>query len=136
MKLLEQIVETDNKKRYAFNDDKTLIRASQGHSICVDLNYKSQIPPDVLYHGTGEKNIQKILNSGIKKMNRQYVHLSIDVETALKVGQRHGKPINFRIKAKEMYEKGFLFYISDNGVWLSEFVPNEFVEELLKLKKK
>lgn len=128
MQLLEYVVENNNKKRYAFNDDKTLIRASQGHSIEVDLEYEPQIPPDVLYHGTGEKNVQSILKFGIKKMKRHHVHLSSDVETAVKVGKRHGNPVVFVVHSKEMHNEGFVFYISENGVWLTEFVPKEFVE--------
>lgn len=128
MQILEEVVEKNNKKRFKFSEDKTKIRANQGHSIEIELNYKPKTPPDILFHGTASKNVGIILSKGLKKMNRHHVHLSLDIETATNVGQRHGKPIIFVVKSKEMSEKGFEFFVSDNGVWLTESVPVEFLE--------
>jgi putative RNA 2'-phosphotransferase len=105
-----------------------MIRASQGHSIEVDLDYAPSIPPDKLYHGTVKESAAIILEKGIAKMQRHHVHLSKDVETATQVGSRRGKPIILTINAKAMHEKGFLFYMSDHGVWLTDHVPPEFIE--------
>lgn len=126
--ILEDIVETDNKNRYSFNEDKTKIRANQGHSINVDVGLKMAIPPEILYHGTAEKSLDYILLDGIKKMNRLYVHLSDNLETAKKVGSRHGKPVVLIIDAKRMVEDGYNFYLSDNKVWLTDFVPKKYIK--------
>jgi putative RNA 2'-phosphotransferase len=126
--ILEHIVNTNAKKRFSFNEDLTLIRASQGHSIEVELNYTAQIPPTILFHGTAEKNIILIREKGLLKMSRHHVHLSADKETAHKVGQRHGKPVVLSIQSLTMYESGHLFYVSDNGVWLTDHVPASFIE--------
>ena len=124
---LEIIVATNEKKRFAFNVDKTKIRASQGHSIEIDLSLEPIIPPTVLYHGTAEKFLESILENGIKKMNRQHVHLSADIETAIKVGSRHGKVVVLNILTKEMHEDGINFYKSENGVWLTDFIDNKYI---------
>lgn len=124
---LYEIVATDNKKRYVFNEDETKIRASQGHSINIDLELKPITPPDTLYHGTAKRFWISIDKSGLSKMNRQYVHLSQDKETAHKVGIRHGDPIILTIDSKRMYESGYAFYLSENKVWLTEKVPREFI---------
>lgn len=126
--ILNHVVETNSKKRFAFNEARDKIRASQGHSIDIDLGYTNQKPPQVLYHGTGEKSVQSILTTGLVKQSRQHVHLSTDIETAIKVGQRHGKPFVFKVLAEQMYEESFQFYISDNGVWLTDNVPSRFLE--------
>lgn len=126
--ILEDIVKTDNKNRYSFNEDKTKIRANQGHSINVDVGLKMAIPPEILYHGTAEKSLDYILLDGIKKMNRLYVHLSDNLETAKKVGSRHGKPVVLIIDAKKMVEDGYNFYLSDNKVWLTDFVPKKYIK--------
>ncbi|MBB6371255.1 RNA 2'-phosphotransferase [Chryseobacterium shigense] len=126
---LEEVVETNNKKRFAFNDDKTKIRASQGHSIDVDLALKAIQPPDFLYHGTAESNISSILEKGIEKRARQHVHLSADKETATKVGMRHGRPFILTIRTKEMHEDGIPFYLSANGVWLADFVDAKYISK-------
>lgn len=120
---LHYLVDTNSKKRFAFNDDGTKIRASQGHSIAVALGYERKSPPPVLYHGTAEKNIASILKDGLKKNNRQYVHLSADTETAIQVGQRHGRPVLLNVMALEMSGDGFDFFLSANGVWLTDHVP-------------
>ena len=119
---LNEIVETNDKKRFVFNEDKTRIRANQGHSIGIDLNLKPQQPPELLYHGTAQANVDSILKNGIEKRSRQHVHLSLDIETATKVGMRHGKPIILTISTGKMFEDGILFYLSENNVWLTDFV--------------
>ena len=126
---LDEVVETNNKKRFAFNEDKTKIRASQGHSINIDLALEALQPPDFLYHGTAEANISSILEKGIEKRSRQHVHLSTDKETATKVGMRHGKPIILTIRTGKMYEDGIGFYLSANGVWLTEFVDPKYISK-------
>ena len=120
---MEEIVWTDEKQRYSFNDDKTLIRANQGHSIPVDVELPEMTPPDVLWHGTGECFLSSIQEQGILRMGRLYVHLSLDEATAEQVGRRHGKPVLLRVDAGRMYEDGYVFYYSVNGVWLTEKVP-------------
>lgn len=124
---LKYIVDNNDKKRFAFNNDFTKIRASQGHSVEVDLQYKPVEPPEFLYHGTATKNLDLILREGLLKRSRQYVHLSSDKETAEKVGTRHGKPVILKIKTREMHNIGIPFYISDNKVWLVDSVPPEFI---------
>lgn len=130
MAILEEIVATDSKGRYAFNEDKTLIRANQGHSVHVDVELAEKAPPEVLYHGTGEKSVASIEAQGLLPMSRLYVHLSLDVATATKVGQRHGKPVVFRVDAQAMAARGHRFYVSRNGVWLTKHVPAEFLQRL------
>ncbi len=127
MTKLEEIVRTDNKQRYSFNEDKTLIRANQGHSIAVDVELKKCEPPEILYHGTAEKFVDSIMREGLKPKSRLYVHLSLDIETAVKVGSRHGKPFVFAVKSGEMHKNGFEFFLSENGVWLTKSVPTEFI---------
>ena len=124
---LNSIVENNNKKRFSFNEDRTKIRASQGHSIDVDLDYCPKMPPDVLYHGTATKYTNDIFSKGLEKGSRHHVHLSHDTETAVKVGQRHGKPVVLTIMAKDMHCDGYHFYQSDNGVWLTEKVPVQYI---------
>jgi putative RNA 2'-phosphotransferase len=130
VELLEAIVATNEKKRFALNEDKSKIRANQGHSIEVDLNLIEVIPPEELYHGTVKNGIDEILIHGLKKMNRQHVHLSKDVETAKIVGARRGKPIILKIDSKKMHEDNYKFYVSENGVWLSDFVPSQYIRKL------
>jgi len=127
MEMLEQIVAEDEKQRYSFNEDKTLIRANQGHSIPVDVELKEVEPPEILYHGTGEKYVASIDEQGLIPKSRLYVHLSADRETALKVGQRHGKPVVYIVKSRDMYTAGFKFFCSVNGVWLTKSVPRQFL---------
>lgn len=130
MEVLEDIVKTDSKGRYSFNGDKTLIRANQGHSIHVDVELKECVPPEYLFHGTSEKNYEKICKTGaIKPMSRLYVHLSKDIETAVKVGRRHGSEYVIKINTKKMYNEGYKFYLSENGVWLTKEVAYEYFEE-------
>lgn len=131
METLEEIVRTDNKQRYSFNDNHTLIRANQGHSINVDVELEEKEPPETLFHGTGEKFVPSISEQGLVPKSRLYVHLSKDKETAEKVGARHGKPHIFLVKAGEMHRAGYKFYLSKNGVWLTKSVPKEFLSLIL-----
>ena len=128
MEILEEIVNTDEKKRYSFNEDKTLIRANQGHSINVDVELEKVEPPEFLYHGTGEKYVSSILQEGLIPKSRLYVHLSPDVSTAETVGKRHGNPVVFTVLSKKMHDDGFDFYKSVNGVWLTKRVPVEYLK--------
>ena len=130
MNILEEIVSTDEKQRYSFNDDKTKIRANQGHSIQVDVELEEMRPPEILWHGTGEKFTGSIDEQGLIPKSRLYVHLSKDEETAFKVGTRHGKPVLYIVKAKEMFKDGYKFYLSKNGVWLTKEVPAKYLEKL------
>jgi putative RNA 2'-phosphotransferase len=125
---LQQIVAKDDKQRYTFSDDGLRIRASQGHSIKVDLELESITPPDRLYHGTARRFLDSIRQQGLIAKGRQYVHLSADEATALKVGRRHGEPIVLVVKADRMQRGGFKFYRSANGVWLIDRVPVEYLE--------
>ena len=125
--LIEDIVKTNNKARYEYNEDCTKIRARQGHSIPVDVELKETMPPDRLYHGTCNRFIKDILIEGLKPQTRLYVHLSKDIETATSVGSRHGKPIILSIDSKQMYKDGIKFYLSNNGVWLTKFVDKKYL---------
>jgi len=127
---LEEIVRDNNKKRFSFNEDHTMIRANQGHFIPVDVELKECVPPKILFHGTGEKFIESIMQMGLIPKSRLYVHLSKDIETAKVVGQRHGKPVVFKVAAKEMYDNGYKFYMSENGVWLIKQVPVQYLERI------
>lgn len=127
---LEEIVKTDNKQRYEFNDNKQLIRARQGHSIPVDVELKEKMPPDILYHGTAQRFLNSILEQGILKGTRLFVHLSDNIETAEKVGMRHGKPAVICINTKQMAEDGIKFYLSANNVWLTEYVDSKYITKI------
>ena len=130
MKILEQIVATDDKQRYSFNEDKTLIRANQGHSIPVDVELEEVQPPEFLWHGTAEKYINSICRDGLIPKSRLYVHLSSDTQTATTVGQRHGEAVLLRVDARKMYQDGYKFYLSKNGVWLTKHVPISYLTHL------
>ena len=130
MDMLEEIVRTDEKQRYSFNEDKTLIRANQGHSIPVDVELEEKEPPEILWHGTGEKYVSSIDSEGLISKSRLYVHLSKDEETATKVGARHGKPIIYKVLAKQMHDDGYKFVLSVNGVWLTKKVPVKYLRKL------
>ena len=127
MEELREIVATNNKQRYEFSEDMTRIRARQGHSIQVDVELEEAIPSDVLYHGTAKEHADSIIKQGILKGKRLYVHLSTTVEMATKVGQRHGEPVVLAIDAKRMSEDGIKFFLSRNGVWLTEFVDAQYI---------
>ena len=126
--LLEDVVVTNDKKRFAYNDDKTRIRASQGHSVEVDLQYEAIEPLEFLFHGTVDKFIESIKTSGLQKMSRTHVHMSKDRDTAIKVGSRRGKPLILVIRAAEMHRDGYKFYLSENEVWLTDQVPVKYIE--------
>ncbi|MTG99140.1 MULTISPECIES: RNA 2'-phosphotransferase [Myroides] len=126
---LDEIVSTNDKKRYTYNEDGLKIRANQGHSLNVDLGLVEKEPPMFLYHGTSERFVQSILNTGISKMQRQHVHLSKDKETAIQVGSRRGKAKVFTVLAGQMYQDGFKFYQSENGVWLTDIVDKKYLSK-------
>ena len=132
MAQLEEIVSTDNKQRYSFSEDKTLIRANQGHSIPVDVELERKIPPEILYHGTAEKFVPSIDMWGLDHKERLYVHLSEDRMTAEKVGIRHGKPFIYQVLAGEMARDGYPFFLSVNGVWLTKAVPVKYLRKLYR----
>ena len=121
------IVKENDKQRFAVSPCGEKIRANQGHSVAVDLGLERRVPPAALYHGTAERFADIILSDGLKPMSRQFVHLSVDEETAVRVGKRHGKPVVLRIDAQKMHEDGHAFYLSDNNVWLVSFVPNGYI---------
>lgn len=124
---LKDIVASDEKGRYSFNETKSKIRANQGHSTNqVNITFKEVTPPNILYHGTATRFLNDIYREGLKPMSRQYVHLSKDTETATKVGTRHGNLYIINIDAKKMYEDGYKFYLSDNGVYLTKSVPTKY----------
>jgi len=124
---LEEVVTTNDKQRFIFNESKTKVRANQGHSIEVELDLQSQVPPELLYHGTVEKFVTSIRTEGLQKMSRQHVHLSKDIETAEKVGSRRGEAIILCVSSGVMYKDGYIFYLSENGVWLTDNVPSVYV---------
>ncbi|NET72188.1 MAG: RNA 2'-phosphotransferase [Sphaerospermopsis sp. SIO1G2] len=125
---LKEVVNTNDKKRFSFDETFSLIRANQGHSVEIDLQLQPIVPPDKLYHGTGRSSVKSILQTGISKMSRHHVHLSTDVTTAKKVGKRHGKPVVFLVNTGEMSKDGYIFYCADNGVWLVNHVPVQYLK--------
>lgn len=124
---IEQVVQNDTKGRYSISDDGLYIRANQGHSVKVDLGYNEKEPPEFLFHGTATRFLDSIMKHGLNAMKRHAVHLSDDRETAVSVGERHGDPIVLIVAAKWMYELGYKFHISANGVWLTQNVLPEFL---------
>jgi putative RNA 2'-phosphotransferase len=127
LSIIEMVVETNDKKRFAFNEDKTLIRANQGHSVEIDLQLNPATPPEILYHGTVTEFLESILQQGLQKQNRHHVHLSEHIETAKAVGSGRGKPVILIVNAKAMTDAGFVFYRSENNVWLTDEVPVAFL---------
>lgn len=125
---LRHIVARNSKRRFAFSEDGTRIRASQGHSVEIDLQYPPQPPPELLYHGTATRFLEGIRRDGLRRMARHDVHLSADKATTLQVGGRHGKPVLLIIRAGDMHRAGHVFRCSANGVWLVPHVPPEFIE--------
>jgi putative RNA 2'-phosphotransferase len=124
---LEEVVVTNDKQRFAFNEDKSRIRANQGHSIEVELKLEAREPPETLFHGTVDRFLDGIRQQGLKKMNRHHVHLSADRLTAEKVGNRRGEAIILVVQTKAMHQDGFVFFLSDNGVWLTDHVPVKYI---------
>lgn len=136
MKKLQEIVKTDDKQRYSFDKYLSKIRANQGHSIQVNVELKEVVPPDLLYHGTAKKSFDKIMSEGIKSMQRLHVHLSEDEQKAIETGKRHGEPVVMIVNTKKMYESGYKFYLSENNVWLTDFVPKEFIGNYIFINEK
>jgi putative RNA 2'-phosphotransferase len=124
---LDEIVASSDKKRFAFDESRTKVRANQGHTTDVDLQLAPAEPPSLLYHGTGERSLPAILIEGLRKMARHHVHLSADIETATRVGARHGRPVVLVVDAAGMARTGRVFYVSANGVWLTDEVPRTFL---------
>lgn len=133
--LIRKIVTTSDKQRFAISEDGLRIRANQGHSIAVDLGFEEATPPCLLYHGTATRNLTAIRQQGLIKGNRQYVYLSPDKETAESVGKRYGNPFVLTIHADRMYRDGFKFYLSANGVWLTDHVPKEYITDHKKSRE-
>ncbi|WP_341841179.1 RNA 2'-phosphotransferase [Chitinophaga caseinilytica] len=125
---LLETVRTNDKQRFALNPGQTAIRASQGHSVAVELALPVMTPPETLYHGTVEKFLESIRSGGLQKMKRQHVHLSANLQTAGQVGARRGKPVILKVRSGDMHRRGHIFHISENGVWLTDAVPPEFLE--------
>lgn len=125
--ILKHIVETNAKSRFAFNETHDKIRASQGHSVSVALGYVPRKPPQLLYHGTAEKSVASIMQTGLQKKARHHVHLSTDIETAIKVGQQHGTPVVLEVLAERMFDEQYEFFLSQNGVWLTDHVPADYL---------
>jgi putative RNA 2'-phosphotransferase len=124
---LNEVVEKNDKQRFGFDETGERIRANQGHSAPVDLQLEASTPPDVLFHGTADHAVAEILRTGVQRMSRHHVHLSITTETARAVGKRHGKPVILRVDAAAMYRDGVPFYLSDNGVWLVDEIPPQYL---------
>jgi putative RNA 2'-phosphotransferase len=127
---LNEVVANNDKKRFAFDDSGSRIRVSQGHSVEIDLQLESAVPPDVLYHGTATKSLESVLAKGLEKMARHHVHLSKTPEEARKVGARHGKPVVLVVDAAAMHKAGILFFVSANAVWLTDEVPPQYLRPL------
>ena len=127
--LLERVVAGNDKQRFAFSPDGRRIRASQGHSVAVDLGLEATAPPDLLYHGTASRFLKAIMASGLHPGGRRHVHLSADPDTARRVGARHGFPVVLRVDARRMHADGRVFYVSDNGVWLTAAVPPRYLDQ-------
>lgn len=125
---LDDVVANNSKKRFAYSDDGLRIRANQGHSVNIDLGYEPAKPPGLLYHGTADRNVESILANGIQRRARNHVHLSPDRETAIMVGQRHGRPVVLEIRSGAMHADGIPFYQSANGVWLVAEVPAKYIK--------
>lgn len=129
---LEEVVQKNEKQRFAFNADGQRIRANQGHSVSVDLGLTPETPPEILYHGTVEHFVPSIMEKGLDKRDRQHVHLSLDINTATRVGSRRGEPVILKIAAANMHADGFQFYCSANGVWLTERVPPQYISRVVE----
>lgn len=129
--IIEEIVAKNDKKRFAFNDDHSKIRANQGHSLQqIDLGLRPVAPPEILYHGTTDKYLESIQANGLCKQKRQHVHLSENKMTALAVGSRHGKPLLLQVNAIKMHAAGYDFFLSENKVWLTDHVPSSYIKKI------
>lgn len=126
--LIRQVVDTSDKKRFTISEDGLRIRAAQGHSTkAVAIMYPEKTPPEFLYHGTATRFLESILKEGLRSGERHHVHLSQDEQTAIIVGQRYGKPVVLKLEALRMHRQGFKFFLAENGVWLTDQVPPEFL---------
>jgi putative RNA 2'-phosphotransferase len=125
---LEQVVHSNDKQRFSFNEEGTRIRANQGHSMKIDLGYQPAAPPEILIHGTPQKFVEVISREGLKKMQRHHVHLHVSEETGLAVGRRRGKPVILKVRALEMQQAGHDFFVTPNDVWLTDHVPVVFID--------
>jgi putative RNA 2'-phosphotransferase len=124
---LHEIVATSPKRRFMLSDDGARIRASQGHSVAVDLGYEPVPPPEFLFHGTVASKLKAIQTSGLRRMSRHHIHLSADDETAQAVGGRRGRPLILVIASGRMHRDGHVFYLSANNVWLTDEVPPAYI---------
>lgn len=121
--LIHAVVASSDKRRFAISEDGLRIRAVQGHSTSsVTIAYPEKVPPVFLYHGTATRFLESIRQEGLKPGERQYVHLSEDVQVATDVGRRYGKPVVLKVEALRMHQQGFKFYQAENGVWLTSFI--------------
>ncbi len=127
---IEHVVANNNKKRFILTEDRQRIRANQGHSVAIDMEFESIQPPDLLFHGTATRFLDSILEKGLLKGNRQHVHLSADKDTAVMVGKRHGKPVVLTVDTQQMWAEGHEFYLSENKVWLTDHVPIQYIKRL------
>ncbi len=127
MDQLLEIVREDKKDRFALSSDSKMIRASQGHSVRVELGYERKAPPAFLYHGTADRFLASIQKDGLEKRKRHHVHLSVSKETALSAGERYGLPILLKVDAERMHNDGHVFFLSTNGVWLTDAVPPQYI---------
>ena len=125
---LEEVVSTNDKQRFEFDESGLRIRARQGHSVQVDHGLEPVEPPEILLHGTATRVLDLIRDGGLKKMNRHHVHMHSDDQVATDVGGRHGKPVILKVRAREMYRDGYEFFVTDNNVWLTDHVPPKFIE--------
>lgn len=126
--IIQQIVQNSDKKRFQLSDNKLNIRAIQGHSIpLINRTFIKQTPPDFLYHGTAQRFYDSIITQGLIAKERHYVHLTEHINTANAVGIRYGKPVILIIHAIEMYNNGFIFFKTENDVWLINNVPSEYI---------
>ncbi|MEQ5206067.1 RNA 2'-phosphotransferase [Proteus sp. fly-1067] len=128
IELINDVVKTNDKKRFAISEDGLFIRAVQGHSLKTTVDYQAITPPKILYHGTATRFIDSIFNQGLIPNGRQYVHLSQDHKTAVNVGNRHGKAVVLIVDSEKMFSDGFEFYQADNGVWLTLSVPVKYLK--------
>lgn len=125
--IIEEVVATNEKKRFVISEDGTKIRAAQGHSVSVDLGLIPRVPPATLYHGTAARFVESIQTHGLRPGSRLHVHLSVDESTAISIGRRHGQPVVLSIEAGKMHGQGHAFYLSENGIWLTDCVPPQFI---------
>ena len=133
---IEDVVKNNDKQRFTISEDGKRIRANQGHSIKVDLGLEEKEPPEYLFHGTATRFLDSIKEKGLKSSGRNHVHLSTDYTTAVKVGKRHGKPVIIKVDTADMFKNNYKFYLSENGVWLTESVPPVFFAEFMNVQKK